>query len=59
MFGAKDRIARSVYVSLTEEERQLEKLALTIPGFETRDRMEKERQYRIRAIQKSCPAGQE
>ena len=41
MFGAKDRIARSVYVSLTEEERQLEKLALTIPGFETRDRMEK------------------
>lgn len=36
MFGAKDRIARSVYVSLTEEERQLEKLALTIPGFETR-----------------------
>ena len=53
MFGAKDRIARSVYVSLTEEERQLEKLALTIPGFETRDRMEKERQYRIRAIQKA------
>lgn len=36
MFGAKDRIARSVYVSLTEEERQLEKLALTIPWFETR-----------------------
>lgn len=33
MFGAKDRIARSVYVSLTEEERQLEKLALTIPGL--------------------------
>ncbi|MCK7022807.1 hypothetical protein [Enterobacter kobei] len=50
MFGAKDRIARSVYVSLTEEERQLEKLAVTIPGFETREQMEKERLYRIKAL---------
>ena len=45
MFGT-NRIARAVYASLTEEERQLEKLALTIPGFETREQMEKERLYR-------------
>ena len=32
MFGT-NRIARAVYASLTEEERQLEKLALTNSGF--------------------------
>ncbi|EEJ3348492.1 hypothetical protein JU84_003634 [Salmonella enterica] len=53
MFGAKDRIARSVYVPLTEEERQLEKLAFTIPGFETWGQMEKERLYRIKALLKA------
>ncbi|EAT3568680.1 hypothetical protein ES756_15190 [Salmonella enterica] len=53
MFGAKDRIARSVYVPLTEEQRQLEKLARTIPGFETREQMEKERLYRIKALLKA------
>ena len=47
MFGT-NRIARAVYASLTEEERQLEKLALTIPGFDTREQMEKERLYRIK-----------
>ncbi|EFN9407243.1 hypothetical protein D3F95_23455, partial [Escherichia coli] len=52
MFGT-NRIARAVYASLTEEERQLEKLALTIPGFETREQMEKERLYRIKAIRKA------
>ena len=52
MFGT-NRIARAVYASLTEEERQLEKLALTIPGFDTREQMEKERLYRIKAIRKA------
>ncbi|RAU49862.1 hypothetical protein DBY68_010460 [Pseudocitrobacter sp. RIT415] len=53
MFGAKHRIARSVYVLLTEEERQLEELALTIPGFENWGQMEKERLYRIKALLKA------
>ncbi|EPE2535971.1 hypothetical protein ACSHLU_004948, partial [Escherichia coli] len=52
MFGT-NRIARAVYASLTKEERQLEKLALTIPGFETREQMEKERLYRIKALLKA------
>ncbi|GJA17015.1 hypothetical protein [Aeromonas caviae] len=36
-----------------EEENKLEKLAESIPGFETREKAEKEQQYRIKAITKA------
>lgn len=36
-----------------EEENKLEKLAKRIPGFETREKAEEERQYRIKAITKA------
>ncbi|MGL5490217.1 MAG: hypothetical protein ACRDC6_28740, partial [Shewanella sp.] len=45
--------ARELNQYLTKEERKLEKLAESIPGFETRAKVEKERQYRIKAITKA------
>ncbi|MCE0799475.1 hypothetical protein LVQ77_04035 [Buttiauxella sp. S04-F03] len=53
MFGSAKSIDPKVYRLLTDEERQLEKLALTIPRFETWAAMEKERLYRIKYIQKA------
>lgn len=45
--------ARELNQCLTKEERKLEKLAKSIPWFETREKAEKERQYRIKAITKA------
>lgn len=45
--------ARKLNQCLTKEERKLEKLAKSIPGFETREDAEKERLYRIKAITKA------
>ncbi|WP_421148535.1 hypothetical protein [Aeromonas dhakensis] len=45
--------ARELNQCLTKEERRLERLARKIPGFETREKAEKERQYRIKAITKA------
>lgn len=45
--------ARELNRCLTKEERKLKKLGESIPGFETREKAEKERQYRIKAITKA------
>ena len=45
--------ARELNQCLTKEERKLEKLAKSIPGFETREDAEKERLYRIKKITKA------